>query len=86
MKKFWVGFSSLEPLGSKFILDLYNYFGDMMAKYIAMADWRIATLIYGEHYCARVADLVRDALKQIADLAPYVSSDDEKAVKAIMEV
>lgn len=60
-------------------------FGDMMAKYIAMADWRIATLIYGEHYCARVADLVRDALKQISALAPYVSCDDEGAVKAIME-
>lgn len=60
-------------------------FGDMMAKYIAMADWRIATLVYGEHYCAKVADLVRDALKQIADLAPYVSCDDENAVKAIME-
>ena len=60
-------------------------FGDMMAKYIAMADWRIATLIYGEHYCARVADLVRDAMKQISALAPYVSCDDESAVKAIME-
>ena len=35
MKKFWVGFSSLEPLGSKFILDLYNHFGDIESAFYA---------------------------------------------------
>jgi glycerol-1-phosphate dehydrogenase [NAD(P)+] len=30
-------------------------FGDMVAKYIALADWRIAALTVGEYYCDRIA-------------------------------
>ena len=60
-------------------------FGDMMAKYVAMADWRIAHLVHGDYICERVMNLVRTALKEISALAPYVSKDDDRAVKAIME-
>ena len=60
-------------------------FGDMMAKFIAMADWRIANLVHGDYICPKVMQLVRQALAEIVELAPYVSLDDERAVKAIME-
>ncbi len=60
-------------------------FGDMMAKFIALADWKIAQAVHGDYYCERVADLVRRALTEIVALAPYVSQNDERAVKAIME-
>jgi glycerol-1-phosphate dehydrogenase [NAD(P)+] len=60
-------------------------FGDMMAKFIAMADWRIANIVHGDYICPKVMELVRRALSEIVELAPYVSCEDERAVKAIME-
>ena len=50
-----------------------------------MADWRIAHLVHGDYICEKVMDLVRRALKEIVELAPFVSGNDERAVKAIME-
>lgn len=34
-EKYWIGFSSIEQLDSKFILDLYNHFGDIELAYNA---------------------------------------------------
>ena len=38
--------------------------GDMLAKYISIAEWRISNLINGEYYCETIAQLVRTALKK----------------------
>ncbi len=35
MEKFWVGLSSIESLGSKFILDLYTHFGNIEQAFYA---------------------------------------------------
>ena len=60
-------------------------FGDVMAKYIAIADWRVAALLHGDYYCERVAALVRRALEKMASLADKVSVRSEEAAGAIME-
>lgn len=60
-------------------------FGDVMAKYIAIADWRVAALLHGDYYCERVARLVRRALDRMASLAAKVPAHDEEAAAAIME-
>ncbi len=60
-------------------------FGDVMAKYIAIADWRVAALLHGDYYCERVAALVRRALDRMASLAAKVPDHDEEAAAAIME-
>lgn len=36
--------------------------GDMLAKYVAICEWRISHLITGEYYCEKIARMVRDAL------------------------
>ena len=59
--------------------------GDMLAKYISIAEWRIAHLITGEYYCERVAQLVRTALKKCADNADGLLRRDENAVEAVFE-
>lgn len=59
--------------------------GDMLAKYISIAEWRIAHLIIGEYYCEKVADLIRRALKKCADNAEGLLNRDEKAVEAVFE-
>lgn len=59
--------------------------GDMLAKYVSIAEWRIAHEITGEYYCERVADLIRKALKSCVDNAEGLLNRDEDAVKAVFE-
>lgn len=59
--------------------------GDMLAKYISIAEWRIANEITGEYYCERVADLMRSAVKKCVDNARGLLSREEEAVKAVFE-
>jgi len=59
--------------------------GDMLAKYVSIAEWRIAHLITGEYYCERVAQLIRTALKKCVDNAAGLLKRDEAAVQAVFE-
>ncbi len=59
--------------------------GDMLAKYVSIAEWRIAHIITGEYYCERVAQLIRDALKKCVDNAAALLNRDEAAVQAVFE-
>ena len=59
--------------------------GDMLAKYVSIAEWRIAHLITGEYYCERVAQLIRDAVKRCAEHAEGLMNRDEDAVQAVFE-
>ena len=43
--------------------------GDMLAKYVSIAEWRIAYEVASEYYCERVAELIRGALKKCVDNA-----------------
>ena len=59
--------------------------GDMLAKYISIAEWRIANEITGEYYCEKVASLIRSALKRCVDNAKGLLKREEEAVKAVFE-
>lgn len=59
--------------------------GDMLAKYVSIAEWRIGSLIAGEYYCERVAQLIRDALKKCVDNAEGLLKREEAAVQAVFE-
>ncbi len=60
-------------------------FGDMVAKYIGIADWQIAHLLIDEYYCPAVADITMQGVKKVVDLADKVSGEDEEAAGNIME-
>ena len=59
--------------------------GDMLAKYVSIAEWRIANIITGEYYCEAVAQLIRDALKKCVDNAAGLLTRDEEAIRAVFE-
>ena len=59
--------------------------GDMLAKYISIAEWRIAHEITGEYYCERVATLIRTALKRCVENAEGLLNREDEAVKAVFE-
>ena len=59
--------------------------GDMLAKYISIAEWRIAHLITGEYYCEEVAQLIRSALRKCVDNAEGLLKREDAAIRAVFE-
>lgn len=60
-------------------------FGDMVAKYIGIADWRISNILTGEYYCPRIADITMQGVEKVIALADKVQGEDEEAAGSIME-
>ncbi len=59
--------------------------GDMIAKYISIAEWRISHIINGEYYCEEVADLVRGALDRCIQNKDGLLRGDSAAIRAVFE-
>ena len=59
--------------------------GDMLAKYISIAEWRISNIINGEYYCENIAGMVRSALKKCTDNADGLLRRDKDAVRAVFD-
>lgn len=59
--------------------------GDMLAKYVSIAEWRISHVINGEYYCEQIAQLIRNAVKKCVDNAAGLLQREEAAVQAVFE-
>ena len=64
---------------------LWAGYGDMIAKYTGVLEWRIANLIHGDYYCEEVAEIMRTALRKVEAHAAGIPKRDPEAVKAIAE-
>ena len=60
-------------------------FGDMIAKYIGLVDWKISHLLTGEVYCEKVAQLTRNAVDELMNMADKVTVNDEYTAGKIFE-
>ena len=60
-------------------------FGDMIAKYIGLIDWKISHLLTGERYCEKVASLTRNAVDELLAMADKVTLNDEHTAGKIFE-
>jgi len=59
--------------------------GDILAKYVSIAEWRIANIITGEYYCEQVAQLIRNVLKRCTDNAEGLLKREDAAVESVFE-
>ena len=75
----------IEVLKNAPMCMLQSGLGDMIAKYISIAEWRIAHEITGEYYCERIAELIRMALARCVENAEGLLRREEEAVKAVFE-
>ena len=50
---------------------------DILAKYISIADWKIANLVSGEYFCERVCSMAQESLDLMADCASKLASGEE---------
>ena len=60
-------------------------YGDMIAKYCALCEWRISALVTGESYCEEIAELVRASLRRVMEAADRLPQRDEEAVGRVVE-
>ncbi len=60
-------------------------FGDMVAKYVALIDWKISSLLINEYWCDDVAAITREAIDQLMGMADRVQVNDEETAGRIFE-
>lgn len=59
--------------------------GDMLAKYVALCEWRISRIVTGEYYCEQVAELMRGSLRKIVSVAPRLMERDPEVIGTVTE-
>lgn len=63
-------------------------FGDMIGKYIALTDWKIANILTKEFYCDRIAQMTFDAtqevIRSIDGIIAYEESAYEKLIYGLL--
>ena len=58
--------------------------GDVLGKYIALADWQIAHLLTGEFICRRIADLSAEATEAVLTSARGIAEGQAEAYEKLM--
>ena len=57
--------------------------GDILAKYTALADWRAANLLIGEHFCQTVCGIMDEAVETVVSRTDGILTGDEGAFAAL---
>ena len=58
-------------------------FGDMIGKFIALADWKIAHTLTNEYFCATIHDMTLDATKAVIESAEAIKDGDITAYEKL---
>lgn len=59
-------------------------FGDMIGKFIALADWKIANLLTGEYFCPFIYNMTVDAAKAVIDCAEGIKKGEKSAFEKLI--
>ncbi len=59
--------------------------GDMLGKFVALAEWRMAHLLTGEALCERIYDMMFTSVSTIWDKCLEARQGDDAAIAAVME-
>lgn len=58
-------------------------FGDMVAKYVSICEWRISHVITDEYYCEQIASLIRRAVTNCVQNSEGVHNRDPAAIEIL---
>lgn len=59
-------------------------FGDMVGKYVALTDWKIANILTNEFYCDRIAQMTFDATQAVTDAVDGIIEGNIDAYQKLM--
>ncbi|MCI8511603.1 MAG: sn-glycerol-1-phosphate dehydrogenase [Lachnospiraceae bacterium] len=57
--------------------------GDILGKYTALADWKIAHALTGEFFCPTIEGMTRDAVRAVYECCEQVPKRDPKAMEQL---
>ena len=57
--------------------------GDMLGKFVALAEWRMAHLLTGEHFCRKIYDIMAEAVQSVWDNCLATRDGDLAAYEAV---
>ena len=60
-------------------------YGDIIGKYSALCDWRLANIVNGEYLCEYIYKTTADMIEKTLSLAKGLLQRDEESVAALME-
>ena len=58
-------------------------FGDMIGKFIALADWKIAHILTNEYFCPAIHDMTLEATKNVTESAAAIKNGDMLAFEKL---
>ena len=61
-------------------------YADIIGKYSALCDWKLAHLVHGEALCPMIYDVVKDAADEVRSLAPALAAREKAAVGRLFEI
>ncbi len=64
---------------------LISGFGDVLGKYIAIADWRVGRIINNETYCPVAVNIVDQAVRKCVDNIDGIKAQTEAGVQSLIE-
>lgn len=59
--------------------------GDMLAKYVAICEWKIANIVVGEYYCSHIADMVLSSLEKCVSNLDGFLAREEAAIANVFD-
>ena len=59
--------------------------GDMLAKFVSVAEWPIGRIVTGEYYCPEIAAIIRSALRKCVNAADGLMEGNDEAVADVMD-
>lgn len=83
--------SSMLIMGDSSILKGAPYrmtiagFGDLIGKITCLADWRLARIIKGEHYCESIVRLVESCVDDVIAQSAQIKAREPQALGRVME-
>lgn len=60
-------------------------YGDIMAKYLGIVDWKVSNYVTGEYICPRIIDFVKETIDNVTKNTDKINSSDPKAAEYIMD-
>lgn len=58
--------------------------GDILGKYVCLADWKLSHLITGEYFCETVYVLMKEAVDSLAQSMDKIAAADKDAIGIVM--
>ncbi len=62
---------------------LISGFGDMIAKYVSILEWKISNIITDEYYCEEIASLIKSAVSACVDNIGGLIKREDTAIEAV---